>query len=263
MGDLKRVKEGNCLFLGKNLTHLEGLPEYRACKGIGFKTADFLLEVGSIHYLVEVKRLEFFKELFSMEYKENLNELRDILKKKLEKKKVAKGIAKRIDSCLSECSNKALKDLYEKFKDSLLFLTLNGEISRIKRLNYVIFLCPNARKKLGYDVVLPLKDNLNRILCDSIKGFENCLKIPFEVKVSFWGEPKPFDRVLFKVAVIDIGTYSTRITVAQIEEKSFKILYEEGHITALGRGVKRTKKLSKEAIGETLKVLRRFKKLCE
>ena len=65
------------------------------------------------------------------------------------------------------------------------------------------------------------------------------------------------------VAVIDIGTYSTRITIAQIEDKSFKILHEEGHITALGRGVKQTRKLSKEAMEETFKVLQRYKKLCE
>ena len=67
----------------------------------------------------------------------------------------------------------------------------------------------------------------------------------------------------FRVAVIDIGTYSTRITVAQVEDKTFKILHEEGHITALGRGVKQTKKLSNEAIEETLKVLKKYKKLCE
>ena len=66
-----------------------------------------------------------------------------------------------------------------------------------------------------------------------------------------------------RVAVIDIGTYSTRITIAEIKGDTFEILYEEGHITALGRGVKRTKILSEEAIKETLEVLKRYKKLCE
>jgi exopolyphosphatase/guanosine-5'-triphosphate,3'-diphosphate pyrophosphatase len=66
-----------------------------------------------------------------------------------------------------------------------------------------------------------------------------------------------------RVAVIDIGTYSVRITIAEVEGNNFKILYEEGHITALGRGVKKTKTLQREAIEETLKVLRRYKKLCE
>ncbi len=66
-----------------------------------------------------------------------------------------------------------------------------------------------------------------------------------------------------RVAVIDIGTYSTRITIAEIKGNTFEILYEEGHITALGRGVKQTKLLSEEAIKETLEVLKRYKKLCE
>lgn len=77
------------------------------------------------------------------------------------------------------------------------------------------------------------------------------------------GEGKNIKKTPCKVAVIDIGTYSTRITIAQIENGTFKILHEEGHITALGRGVKQTKKLSKEAIEETLKVLKKYKKLCE
>ncbi len=66
-----------------------------------------------------------------------------------------------------------------------------------------------------------------------------------------------------RVAVIDIGTYSTRITIAEIKGNTFEILYEEGHITALGRRVKQTKLLSEEAIKETLEVLKRYKKLCE
>ena len=66
-----------------------------------------------------------------------------------------------------------------------------------------------------------------------------------------------------RVAVIDIGTYSTRITIAEIKGDHFEILHEEGHITALGRGVKQTKLLSEEAIRETLEVLKRYKKLCE
>lgn len=204
----------------------------------------------------------FFNDLFGKDLKNALNRLRKLLKKD----NFPKEIKKRIDNCLSECSKKPLKELREKLRDSLLFLALNSNISRIRKLNYVIFLCPCEREHIGYDVVLPLKDNLSRTLKDSIKGFENCLEIPFEIKVAFWKDPKPFDRVLilpFKVAVIDIGSYSTRITIAKIENESFQILYEEEHITALGRGVKQTKKLSKGAIDETLKVLERYKELCE
>ncbi len=66
-----------------------------------------------------------------------------------------------------------------------------------------------------------------------------------------------------RVAVIDVGTYSTRLTIADIKDKDFKILYEEGHITALGRGVKKTGLLSEEGIKDTLKVIEKYKKLCE
>ena len=66
-----------------------------------------------------------------------------------------------------------------------------------------------------------------------------------------------------RVAVIDVGTYSTRLLIAEVEENKFEILKEEGNITALGRGVKQTGKLSEEAIEETLKVLKRYKDICE
>ena len=66
-----------------------------------------------------------------------------------------------------------------------------------------------------------------------------------------------------RVAVIDIGTYSTRLVIAQIQGDKFEILREEGKITALGRGVKQTGLLKEEAIRETLKVLEEYKRLCE
>jgi hypothetical protein len=192
MGNLTCIKEGNCLFFAENLIHLEKISEYQNCKGVGFKTADFLLEVKGVHYFVEVKRLEVFNKLFCEELKENLKKLR----KNLKKEKFSKEVKKQIDDCLSECPKKTLKDLREKLKDSLLFIILNSEKFNIRKLNYVVFLCPSKRKPLSYDITLPLKDNLSRILRDSIKGFESCLKIPFEVKVAFWEEPKPFDKVL-------------------------------------------------------------------
>ncbi len=66
-----------------------------------------------------------------------------------------------------------------------------------------------------------------------------------------------------RVAVIDIGTYSTRITVTEVDGNDFEILYEEGHITALGREVKKTGFLKKEAMEETLRVLERYKEICD
>ena len=66
-----------------------------------------------------------------------------------------------------------------------------------------------------------------------------------------------------KVAVIDVGTYSTRLTIAEVKNSKLKILYEEGRITALGRGVKQTGLLSESAIKETLSALRDYKKKCD
>ena len=192
MGKSAYIKEGNCLFFAENLINLEHISEYQNCKGVGFKTADFLLEVKSVHYLVEVKGVEFFSNLFKEEFKENLKNFRKYLKER----EFSREVKKQIDDCLSECPQKTLKNLREKLKDSLLFIILNSEKFNIRKLNYVVFLCPSKRKPLSYDITLPLKDNLSRILRDSIKGFESCLKIPFEVKVAFWEEPKPFDKVL-------------------------------------------------------------------
>ena len=66
-----------------------------------------------------------------------------------------------------------------------------------------------------------------------------------------------------RVAVIDVGTYSTRVTIAEVENSNLKILYEEGRITALGRGVKESGLLSEEAIRETLSAIRDYKKKCD
>ncbi len=69
-----------------------------------------------------------------------------------------------------------------------------------------------------------------------------------------------------KIAVIDIGTYSTRLLISGIhiketlEEtiKSIEDILSVGRITALGREVKKTKILQKEAIQETISVLKEY-----
>jgi exopolyphosphatase/guanosine-5'-triphosphate,3'-diphosphate pyrophosphatase len=66
-----------------------------------------------------------------------------------------------------------------------------------------------------------------------------------------------------RVAVIDVGTFSTRLVIAEVDKNGLKILYEEGHITALGREVKKTGYLKEEAIKETYEVIKKYKKLCE
>ncbi len=69
-----------------------------------------------------------------------------------------------------------------------------------------------------------------------------------------------------KIAVVDIGTYSTRLLISGIhvknslEEtiKNIEDILTVGKITALGRKVKETGILQEEAINETLSVLREY-----
>lgn len=62
-----------------------------------------------------------------------------------------------------------------------------------------------------------------------------------------------------RVASIDIGSYSVRLKIFEVESY-FKSVYEEGHITALAKGLKETGFLSEEGVNETLKVLKGYKK---
>ncbi len=69
-----------------------------------------------------------------------------------------------------------------------------------------------------------------------------------------------------KIAVIDIGTYSTRLLISAIHIKntleetihSIEDILSVGRITALGRGVKETGVLQREAIEETLITLKEY-----
>ncbi len=68
------------------------------------------------------------------------------------------------------------------------------------------------------------------------------------------------------ISIIDIGTYSTRLLIAGIHKKdnieesikSINEILSIGRITALGRNVKKHKYLEREAIEETLAVLREY-----
>ncbi len=68
------------------------------------------------------------------------------------------------------------------------------------------------------------------------------------------------------ISVIDIGTYSTRLLIAGIHKKdnieetikSIDEILTIGRITALGRNVKKSRYLEREAIEETLAVLREY-----
>ena len=62
-----------------------------------------------------------------------------------------------------------------------------------------------------------------------------------------------------RVATVDIGSYSVRLTVADVEGRNLRIVKEEGAITSLGSGVKETGLLREDRIRETLEVLKRFR----
>ena len=63
-----------------------------------------------------------------------------------------------------------------------------------------------------------------------------------------------------KIASIDIGSYSVRLSVAEVDNRNLKIILDTGNITSLGSRVKDTGILQKERIEETLNVLKNYKK---
>lgn len=60
-----------------------------------------------------------------------------------------------------------------------------------------------------------------------------------------------------KVAVIDIGSYSCRLSIGNIQD-GLELIYEEGNITALGEGVKSSGLLQKDKMEYTLGVLKDY-----
>ncbi|MGC8852189.1 MAG: Ppx/GppA phosphatase family protein [Hydrogenobacter sp.] len=60
-----------------------------------------------------------------------------------------------------------------------------------------------------------------------------------------------------RVAVIDIGSYSCRLSIGSIENE-LEIIYEEGNITALSEGVKSSGLLKKEKMEYTIGVLKDY-----
>jgi exopolyphosphatase / guanosine-5'-triphosphate,3'-diphosphate pyrophosphatase len=69
------------------------------------------------------------------------------------------------------------------------------------------------------------------------------------------------------LASIDIGSNSTILCIGTVdggscEKKRLDIIYEEIHVTGLGRGLKESGLLSEVAMDETYAVLKRFRDLC-
>lgn len=61
-----------------------------------------------------------------------------------------------------------------------------------------------------------------------------------------------------RVATVDVGSYSVRMTVAKVEGRNIEILKEFGRITSLASSLKETGVLREDRIEETLKVLEEY-----
>ncbi len=62
-----------------------------------------------------------------------------------------------------------------------------------------------------------------------------------------------------RIATIDIGSYSVRLSIGEIKDSKLKIIYEKGVITGLGKGVTSNGTLDKKAVEETIEVLKEYK----
>jgi len=66
-----------------------------------------------------------------------------------------------------------------------------------------------------------------------------------------------------RIATVDVGTNSTRLLVAEVEDGKVKQLFKTGKVTRLGRGVKERGELSREGIEATISALKEFKEIVE
>ncbi len=64
-----------------------------------------------------------------------------------------------------------------------------------------------------------------------------------------------------RIATIDIGSYSVRLSIGEIKDNKLKIIYEKGVITGLGKGVNSNGFLDKKAVEETIEVLKEYKNI--
>ena len=66
-----------------------------------------------------------------------------------------------------------------------------------------------------------------------------------------------------RVGGIDVGSYSVRLTIAEGDNGSIKIIKERGEITSLAEGLKERGRLRKDRIEETLRVLEGYRREVE
>jgi len=62
-----------------------------------------------------------------------------------------------------------------------------------------------------------------------------------------------------RIGVIDVGSYSCRLSVAEVGE-NIEYLYQEGNITALGKGVSSSGLIDPERMEETIRVIEKYVK---
>ena len=62
-------------------------------------------------------------------------------------------------------------------------------------------------------------------------------------------------------SIIDIGTNSCRLMIADSKNNTVNPLIKKVEFTRLGEGVNKTKMLATEAVNRTLKVLKEYKKI--
>lgn len=66
-----------------------------------------------------------------------------------------------------------------------------------------------------------------------------------------------------RIAAIDVGSYSVRLSIAEVKDGKLKIIYEAGRITGLGKGVNNRGILDKRTTAETLHVLKEYKSIID
>lgn len=105
-------------------------------------------------------------------------------------------------------------------------------------------------------------DSINFIIFDG-RSFENISIDKENINIA-----NNFFKERFLKGVIDIGTNSCRIFVAEVENKNeelkiIKPLFKDLDISRLGKGLIKTNQLSDESMEKTIEILKRFKKILD
>ena len=66
-----------------------------------------------------------------------------------------------------------------------------------------------------------------------------------------------------RIAVIDLGSNSIILCIAEKTNKHIKALYEESNITRIGRNIESTQQLHPDSIEKSLAVLKKYRDICD